>query len=130
MTPKEGDVFHYEKTFTKEDVLSFSILSEDEGSHHLKEDEKGRLMVQGLLTATLPARVGADLHFVGRELAFEFLEPVYSGDTLRCEARVTRVERHSRKCHVMWEAECYNQDNHRVLIARSHGVIVQSRGRR
>lgn len=32
----------------------------DEEDHHTNPDELGRLVVQGLLTATLPTKVGGD----------------------------------------------------------------------
>ena len=55
--PSEGDVATYSRTFTTEDVEQFGELSGDRGSHH----ETDTPMVHGLLTATLPTKLGGDL---------------------------------------------------------------------
>jgi len=49
-----GDSATWERTFTEEDVRSFATISGDQDVHHVTPDEQGRLMVHGLLTATLP----------------------------------------------------------------------------
>lgn len=58
-----GDVISWQRTFTEEDINLFARLSGDEGEHHLVPDEKGRLMAHGLLTATLPTKIGGDINF-------------------------------------------------------------------
>src|SRR3712207_8738612 len=68
---KVGDVVSWERTFTVEDVRRFAEYSGDEGVHHLEPDEKGRLMVHGLLTATLPTKVGGDINFIARQVRSE-----------------------------------------------------------
>ena len=88
---KVGDTLSWERTFTEEDIRLFARFSGDEGEHHLEPDEKGRLMVHGLLTATLPTKLGGDMNFIARQLVFQFLRPVFSGDTVRCE--VTLIDR-------------------------------------
>ncbi|HKF36963.1 MAG TPA: enoyl-CoA hydratase, partial [Ktedonobacteraceae bacterium] len=88
-----GDVTVWERTFTVEDVRLFGRLSGDLGIHHVEADEQGRLMVQGLLTATLPTKLGGDMNYIARELVFEFLRPVFTGDTIRCESTITHFEK-------------------------------------
>lgn len=91
---KVGDVITFERTFTIEDVELFTKFSGDEGIHHLTPDEKGRHVVQGLLTATLPTKVGGDHNVMARTMYFEFLRPVFTGDTIICENnRAIRKER-------------------------------------
>ena len=46
----------FERTFTKEDVEVFTKVSGDKGDHHANPDELGRVMVQGMLTATCRQR--------------------------------------------------------------------------
>lgn len=46
MSLKAGGVINFERTFTIEDVQSFTKLSRDEGEHHLIPDEQGRLIVR------------------------------------------------------------------------------------
>ena len=64
---KVGDVRVWERTFSEEDVRFFARFSGDEGEHHLEPDEQGRLMVHGLLTATLPTKIGGDMNFIARK---------------------------------------------------------------
>src|SRR6266852_9211649 len=91
-----GDSISWERTFTVDEVMRFGELSGDQGIHHVEPDEQGRLMVQGLLTATLPTKIGGDLNYIAREMAFEFLRPVFTGDTIRCEATITQYEQADR----------------------------------
>src|SRR2546425_9130115 len=87
-----GDKNSWERTFSVEEVLLFGQLSGDQGIHHIKADEQGRLMVQGLLTATLPTKMGGDLNYIARDMTFEFVRPVFTGDTIHCETTITRYE--------------------------------------
>ena len=45
------------------------------GLHHITPDEQGRFVVQGLLTATLPTKVGGDYNVLARTMNFEFYGP-------------------------------------------------------
>lgn len=56
---KVGDTASRERTFTEQAIRLFSTISGDEGVHHVTPDEKGRLMVHGLLTATCPQKSAA-----------------------------------------------------------------------
>jgi hypothetical protein len=47
-----GEIITFERNFTVEDVELFTKISGNEGSHHVTPDEQGRLVIQGLLTAT------------------------------------------------------------------------------
>jgi 3-hydroxybutyryl-CoA dehydratase len=40
--------------------------------HHVTPDEKGRLMVHGLLTATGLTKIGGDMNFLARERTSNF----------------------------------------------------------
>lgn len=51
-----GEIICFERTFTKEDVEVFTKVSGDKGDHHANPDELGRVMVQGMLTATCRQR--------------------------------------------------------------------------
>ena len=69
---KVGDVVAWERSFTEEDVREFAKFTGDEGAHHLQPDAAGRLMVHGLLTATLPTKIGGDINFIARWLGGEY----------------------------------------------------------
>lgn len=62
-----GDKIKFKRTFTEADVELFTKVSMDEGDHHTTPDELGRLVVQGLLTATLPTKsVGITMCLLGQ----------------------------------------------------------------
>ena len=73
MSLKVGDIITFERTFTMRDVELFTEISGDEGNHHITPDEQGRLVIQGLLTATLPTKIGGDHNVLARTMNFEFL---------------------------------------------------------
>ncbi|OIU68851.1 FAS1-like dehydratase domain-containing protein [Rossellomorea aquimaris] len=125
MTLKVGDIISFERRFTIEDVRLFSTISGDEGIHHMTPDEQGRLVVQGLLTATLPTKVGGDHNVLARTMNFEFQRPVFTGDTIRCSVTINRFEkdRRNRKA-IRASFQCENQDGKTVLTGGFAGVIL------
>jgi 3-hydroxybutyryl-CoA dehydratase len=118
-----GEVISWQRTFTEEDIRLFATLSGDQGVHHLQPDERGRLMAHGLLTATLPTKIGGDINFIARELAFAFHRPVFAGDTITCEVTVTVVEPVEKYFNLGTSWVCRNQDGKEVMTGRAHGVV-------
>lgn len=118
-----GDVTSWERTFSVEDVLLFGQISGDQGIHHVRPDEQGRLMVQGLLTATLPTKLGGDMNYIARTMTYEFLRPVFTGDTIRCEATITHLEQADGRIHMSVDGVCRNQHSKEVLRFQTSGVI-------
>ena len=118
-----GDVISWQRTFTIDDVQRFSQVSGDAGVHHVLPDEQGRLMVQGLLTATLPTKIGGDLNFIARELVFQFHRPVFAGDTVRCDVTITAWEPAEQYTRMSAHWVCRNQDGEEVMTGRTHGII-------
>ncbi len=118
-----GDTNSWERTFTEEDVRQFGQISGDQGVHHVERDEQGRLMVQGLLTATLPTKIGGDLNYIARELVFDFIRPVFVGDTIRCEVAITSLEREEGHTKMTATWICRNQKGKVVLTGSTHGII-------
>lgn len=119
-----GDVISFERTFTKEDVELFSKISGDEGIHHLAPDEQGRLVVQGLLTATLPTKVGGDHNVLARNMDFEFLRPVFTGDAILCEVIIEQFEPQEKRTRIHSSFLCKNQHGKDVLKGSFSGVIL------
>jgi 3-hydroxybutyryl-CoA dehydratase len=118
-----GNVISWERTFTVEDVLLFGQISGDQGIHHVRPDEQGRLMVQGLLTATLPTKLGGDMNYIARVMTYEFLRPVFTGDTIRCEVTITHLEQVDGRIHMSANGVCRNQHDKEVLLFQTNGVI-------
>ena len=120
-----GDILRFERTFTKEDVEIFTNVSKDEGDHHTHPNEQGRLVVQGLLTATLPTKIGGDYNVLARTMNFEFLRPVFTGDTIRCEVTIEKLEKKkASRLSISASFRCTNQMDQLVLKGNFSGVIV------
>lgn len=126
MALKVGDKIRFERTFTLEDVELFTKISGDEGTHHTTPDEQGRLVIQGLLTATLPTKIGGDYNVLARTMNFEFLRPVFTGDTIVCEVTIEKYEQQdNNRISIMAPFICTNQHEKPVLNGNFAGVILQ-----
>jgi 3-hydroxybutyryl-CoA dehydratase len=120
---KVGDIIIFERTFTAEDVKLFTKISGDEGSHHVTPNEHGRLVIQGLLTATLPTKVGGDYNVLARKMTLEFLRPVFTTDTIRCEVKIEQFEEQGARTLITASFICQNQNEIEVLRGDFSGVI-------
>ncbi|WNF37438.1 enoyl-CoA hydratase [Bacillaceae bacterium IKA-2] len=124
MQLKIGDIIKFKRTFEIEDVELFTKVSGDEGSHHVTPDEQGRLIIQGLLTATLPTKVGGDYNILARKIAFEFLRPVFTNDTILCEVKIEKFEVQKERSLISTSFICSNQNGKEVLKGDFSGVIL------
>lgn len=118
-----GDTLTWSRTFTEEEISLFARLSGDEGEHHLVPDEQGRLMAHGLLTATLPTKIGGDLNFIARDITFHFLRPVFAGDTIECEVTLVELETADQFTRMASTWVCRNQHAKEVMTGEARGVI-------
>lgn len=117
----------YERTFTREDVERFTELSRDEGYHHLVADSDGRVLVHGLLTATLPTKLGGDLDYLARRMVFEFPRPVYTGQPITCVMTVDSLEERADRYELATSIECTGPDGEVVLLGETDGVVFKAR---
>ncbi|WP_025785362.1 MaoC family dehydratase N-terminal domain-containing protein [Sporosarcina sp. D27] len=125
MSLKVGDIITFTRTFTVRDVELFIGISGDEGIHHVSPDEQGRRVIQGLLTATLPTKVGGDHNVLARTMNFEFFRPVFTGDTISCEVKIEKFERQENdRTAITATFTCENQNGKEVLQGLFSGVIL------
>ena len=122
---RPGATSRWTRAITEEDVVRFADLSGDRGRHHRERDERGRLMAHGLLTATLPTKLGGDMDYMARTMEFEFLKPVYSGDVLTCSGVVLSAAVQSARYKVRFACEVRNQDGELVMRMNSSGQIAR-----
>jgi 3-hydroxybutyryl-CoA dehydratase len=122
---RPGAASRWTRTITEEDVRRFAELTGDKGRHHLERDEQGRLMAHGLLTASLPTKLGGDHDYMAREMVFEFLKPVYAGDTLTCEGKVESAAEQSSRFKVRFSFAVANQRGEVVLTGTTSGQILK-----
>lgn len=123
MKVETGEVLTYSRTFTVEETLQFGEVSGDQGRHHVQKDEHGRLMVHGLLTASIGTKIGGELNYIAREMNMEFLRPVFTGDTITCEATLTNVQQQAGYKQLNVTSIYTNQKGKQVLLGNSKGII-------
>ena len=123
---KVGDTVSWERRFTEDDIRLFNGLSGDEGVHHVTPDEHGRLMVHGLLTATVPTKIGGDMNFIAREMKFQFHRPVFADDTVTCVVTIVEFEPSEQYTSVRTDFVCRNQNGKEVMSGYAQGVIRQA----
>ena len=122
---EEGQQFRKARTFTVEDIEAFAQVSQDAGVHHVQPAASGRLMVHGLLTATIATQLGGELDYIARTMEFEFLRPVWSGDTIECLATVLSVDERPARWRYEFSFEFSNQDGDPVANGVSRGVVLR-----
>jgi acyl dehydratase len=120
----EGETATFTRTFTNEEVERFAELSQDEGYHHLVADEDDQVVLHGLLTASMPTKLGGDIDFLARTMEFEFPRPAYTGVEITCTTTYESVE--ERDGHTELEASfvCETEHGDVVLRGRSEGAVM------
>lgn len=121
--PDEGDVITHERTFTPDEVREFGSMTGDTQAIHTEPDDDGRLVVQGLLSGSLMTTIGGDLEYIARTIAFEFLKPVYTGESICCELTVTTVTEREDRYHMETDVVFRNESDDVVIEASSSGLI-------
>lgn len=122
---KPGDTLSWKRTFSDEDIRLFARLSGDDGEHHHVPDTQGRLMAHGLLTATLPTKIGGDMNLIAYDMTFRFHRPVFSGDTIECVVTLIEATPAEGKGYTDIDSEwvCTNQHGKEVMTGRGKGII-------
>lgn len=119
-----GQTFTFRRTFTDGDVTLFCGVTGDYNPYHqdeafARESWYGRLTIPGLLTGSMLTHIGGMLGFLATEMSFEYLAPVFVGDTISCTVTIT--ERDEAKRRVTATAGFANQDGLEVLRATFAG---------
>jgi 3-hydroxybutyryl-CoA dehydratase len=119
-----GQTFTFRRTFTGGDVAHFCGVTGDYNPYHqdesfARESWYGRLTIPGLLTGSMLTHIGGMLGFLATEMSFEYLAPVFAGDTITCT--VTVAEKDESKRRIAATADFVNQDDVEVLRASFEG---------
>jgi 3-hydroxybutyryl-CoA dehydratase len=120
---KPGDTLSWKRTFSEEDIRLFARVSGDDGEHHHVPDAQGRLMAHGLLTASLPTKIGGDMNLIAREMVFRFHRPVFSGDTIECVVTLLEATQADGYLDIDTEWRCTNQHGKEVMTGGGKGII-------
>lgn len=125
-----GQTYTYRRTFTDGDVSVFCGVTGDFNPFH-QDDEFcldtpfGRRIVPGLLPGSMLTHIGGMLGFLAADMHFEFLLPVYIGDTVTCVVKVQEKDE-SRK-RLLCTARMTNQQGEVVIQAQFSGFPTQAR---
>jgi 3-hydroxybutyryl-CoA dehydratase len=119
-----GQAFTFRRTFTEGDVALFCGVTGDYNPYHqdetfAAESWYGRLTIPGLLTGSMLTHIGGMLGFLATEMSFEYLAPVFVGDTITCT--VTISEKDEEKRRIEATTTFVNQDCVEVLRASFGG---------
>src|SRR5215813_11352273 len=119
-----GQTFTYRRTFTEGDVALFCGVTGDLNPYHqdelfASESWYGRRIVPGLLAASMATHIGGLLGFLATEMTFEYLAPVYLGDTIACVVTIADKDEEQRRMSGL--CVYTNQDDLEVLRGRFSG---------
>jgi 3-hydroxybutyryl-CoA dehydratase len=119
-----GQAFSYTRTFTEGDVALFCGVTGDYNPYHqdesfARDSPYGRRTIPGLLTGSMLTHIGGMLGFLATEMSFEYVAPVYAGDTITCT--VTVLEKDESRRRVECGADFVNENGAQVIRARFSG---------
>ena len=129
MNFKVGDSAHVSKTITDEDIHRFGDLVGDHNSVHLDDEfarrtRFGRRIAHGMLSASLiSTAIGTKLPGTGAvylSQTFQFVAPVYPGDTVTARVTITKVR--ADKPIITLETICFNQ--HEQPVVKGEAVVL------
>jgi acyl dehydratase len=124
----EGDVVTTRRSFDHDDVRQFAEATGDRGDHHLEPDAEGRLLVHGLLTASLATEIGGRYNVLARTMDYQFRRPVYTGETVRCSATFTTVTERADGWEVEADLEYVREDDETVVLTGGFDGVVKADG--
>jgi acyl dehydratase len=103
-------------------VRQSAALSGDTQPRHTEPDEEGRLLVHGLLTATLPTKLGGDVEVLAHRMTFAFHEPVHTGERVVCEWTTESVTQRGERHELVASTVCRG-DGPAVLTGEVEGLV-------
>lgn len=94
---KIGDRFSVTRTFSEAEIVEFARLTGDDNPVHSDgafARLKGfpRTICHGLLTGALITEIGGQIGWLATRMSFEFLRPVFPGDTVVCAMTIASID--------------------------------------
>ncbi len=120
-----GMTFRFSRTFTEGDVIEFGDLTRDYNPVHYDRrfastKKFPNVICHGLLVGSMICELGGQVGWLASGMAFEFLRPVYIGETVTCEMTIKEID--DRNSAVA-EAAFTNSEGVEVLRATLTGFI-------
>ena len=122
-----GDTLVWDRTFTEEDIRLFGELAHDSDLLYAAPDAQGRRMIRGLLTALVPTRIGVDWNFLAQTMHFNFVRPVFVGDTIHYTVAITELEQVGLQTRLSATMPAQNQKGKAVMTGYTTGIIREPR---
>lgn len=126
--PILGEKVAFTRTLTEADTALFIGVTWDVNPLHTDDNYvtqtrfKQRI-VPGLLTASMLTHLGGLWAFLATEMHFEFIGPVYIGDTITAESEIVEVE--EKQGWVRLQCRCINSQGDEILRAEIKGYPGQ-----
>lgn len=94
---KPGDVFTVTRTFSQAETEAFGELTRDYNPVHYdpafaRVKGYGRLILHGLLTASMICQIGGQVAWLATRMDFRYLRAVYFGDTITCTLTISEID--------------------------------------
>ncbi len=128
---KVGDGFSISRTFTEDDVNRFAEITRDYNPVHFDDrftrvkGYNGRVC-HGLLVASMISEIGGQIGWLASEMQFTYKKPVYFGDTIICDFKITDIDEKGR---AVAKAEYRNQNGFVVIEGILKGILPDEKAR-
>ncbi len=127
-----GETAVFSRTFTEVDVAQFVGVTWDVNPYHTDDEfcethRVGRRIVPGLLVGSMLTHIGGLAAVLASDLTFEFLAPVYIGDTITATCRVEEAD--PQRGWARFEMTCENQEKQVVARGVARGYPARYRDR-
>jgi acyl-CoA thioesterase FadM len=88
------------------------------------EDQDGQVVLHGLLTATIPTKLGGDIDYIARTMEFEFPNPASTGVEITCVTTIERVEERTERTKLDASYVCETAEGTVVFRGQTEGVVM------
>jgi len=127
-----GETAVFSRTFSEIDVMQFVGVTWDVNPYHTDEEfckthRVGRRIVPGLLIGGMLTHIGGLAAVLATHINFEFLAPVYIGDTVTATCVVAEAD--DRRGWARIEMTGTTQDNRLVIRGEAKGYPARYRDR-
>ncbi len=112
----------FSHTFTQKETETMADLIGDHNPFHyngefIRKTRFKKPIVHGLLVGGMISHFGGDLFpgpcCLAETISFEFLKPVFFGETIRAVARITKVDKEQKR--LAFSMSCFNEKGEKVV---------------
>ena len=112
----------FSHTFTQRETETMANLIGDHNPFHyngefIRKTRFKKPIVHGLLVGGMISHFGGDLFpgpcCLAETISFEFLKPVFFGETIRAVARITKVDKEHKR--LAFSMSCFNEKGEKVV---------------